>query len=509
MGGHKIGVIAANPTQSKHLETATLKACGIEIDIANLRAQEIYQEDSRIPTVRFGTPLEDSERRDFTINALFFNIHTKCVEDWTQRGMLDLFHGRIVTPLEPVQTFHDDPLRVLRAVRFAVRYQFDLADDLTEACRRTDIHQALHRKVSRERVGKELEGMLSGTAAKPIEALTTLSNLHLAGSVFALPVVGIDNVSAVEGHILKEAYENLDFNSNRARDLRQKGWVEAQRLLRLLPSVIESFHNSAPKTSFTVVDLRLLPLGVFLLPFRNLSFQERNKKEKSNSAIQYIVQQGIKFKNTDVKAMTTLQESVDSMAALLRKAAAAATTDVSNESKTNGSDEGAVSRLEAGLMLRACKDLWTTCLLLACVLVIGDEEEGNQQDQKGCASRWHNNCNLLLTKILEMDLDRCWKVIPLLDGKAVIRALDIPRGPQVGQFLEEQVRWMLQNPNGSKEQCESHLRGYKRQLENSTEVLLDGSVNAKGTSNQLLDGNGSQQFSKKGHREGSKSARYS
>lgn len=72
-----IAVIQANPDQSKHLETANLKVLGFELDCVNLRAESYA--DSRIPVIRLGTPLEDSLRRDFTINALFFNIHSRQV----------------------------------------------------------------------------------------------------------------------------------------------------------------------------------------------------------------------------------------------------------------------------------------------------------------------------------------------------------------------------------------------------------------------------------------------
>ncbi|KAG5522032.1 hypothetical protein RHGRI_034293 [Rhododendron griersonianum] len=66
---------------------------------------------------RFGTPEEDAYRRDLTINSLFYNINTS-VEDFTARDIADLISGRIVTPLPPKETFLDDPLRVLRAIRF-------------------------------------------------------------------------------------------------------------------------------------------------------------------------------------------------------------------------------------------------------------------------------------------------------------------------------------------------------------------------------------------------------
>lgn len=73
---------------------------------------------------RFGTPVEDANRRDFTVNTLFYNVNKQVVEDFTGKGVNDLKQGLLRTPLEPRTTFLDDPLRVLRAVRFSSRYSF-------------------------------------------------------------------------------------------------------------------------------------------------------------------------------------------------------------------------------------------------------------------------------------------------------------------------------------------------------------------------------------------------
>ena len=117
----KIGMVLKNPEKSKHLETATMKVGQYWIDFVNLRAEE-YTSDSRIPgEMRIGSPLEDSFRRDLTINSLFYNLNTKQIEDFTGRGLDDLKNGIVSTPLPPLTTLLDDPLRVLRAVRFAAR----------------------------------------------------------------------------------------------------------------------------------------------------------------------------------------------------------------------------------------------------------------------------------------------------------------------------------------------------------------------------------------------------
>lgn len=127
-----VGKVAANPDQSKHLETGTTRIMGFECDFVGLRS-ETYT-DSRIPSdTRLGTPLEDATRRDLTINSLFYNVHSRQVEDHTGQGITDLVKKIARTPLAPVQTFHDDPLRVLRCIRFASRFDLEIAPEVCEA----------------------------------------------------------------------------------------------------------------------------------------------------------------------------------------------------------------------------------------------------------------------------------------------------------------------------------------------------------------------------------------
>ena len=76
-------------------------------------------------------------------------------------GLEDLKTKRIRTPIDPIRTFMDDPLRMLRVVRFAARFQFDIEEGTWEALRQTDCQQAFRGKVSRERVGIELNKMLA------------------------------------------------------------------------------------------------------------------------------------------------------------------------------------------------------------------------------------------------------------------------------------------------------------------------------------------------------------
>ena len=183
------GTIRANPEASKHLETACMKVMGIEIDFVNLRAED-YTDNSRIPAIvryiqRIGTPEEDAYRRDLTINSIFYNLQQDMLEDYTGRGFQDIQNRIARTPLPPLQTFLDDPLRVLRTIRFTARFSLTMYESILQAASDSSVRDMLKNKVSRERVSKEYCLMVKGS--KPKEAIHLLHSFHLLSIVFRLP----------------------------------------------------------------------------------------------------------------------------------------------------------------------------------------------------------------------------------------------------------------------------------------------------------------------------------
>ncbi|KAK3323542.1 hypothetical protein B0T19DRAFT_426350, partial [Cercophora scortea] len=190
--------IARNPDKSKHLETTTTRLFGLDVDFVNLR-RETYTEDSRNPQMEFGTAEEDALRRDATVNALFYNLHTGLVEDFTG-GLEDMRAKLIRTPLEPLSTFTDDPLRVLRLVRFASRLGFAIDEEAEGVMADPRVLDALRLKISRERVGVELEKMLKGQ--NPCGSLKFIDRLGLYHTIFTdperqdMPQPGLSNWSA-------------------------------------------------------------------------------------------------------------------------------------------------------------------------------------------------------------------------------------------------------------------------------------------------------------------------
>jgi poly(A) polymerase len=129
-----------------------------DLEITTFR-EEVYKEDSRHPEVTFAREIEaDLSRRDFTINAMAVRLPDGELID-PFRGLYDLAHGHLRTPLEPEISFGDDPLRMLRAARFVSRLGVKALPEVVQAIAR--MHERL-RIVSPERIQTELSKLLQG-----------------------------------------------------------------------------------------------------------------------------------------------------------------------------------------------------------------------------------------------------------------------------------------------------------------------------------------------------------
>lgn len=145
----------APPQQFERFGTGQIRGDGFILEVVRARAER-YDPESRKPDVRPGTLEEDVWRRDFTVNALCQTLDGR-VLDLTGRGIEDLRAGVLRTPLDPSETFSEDPLRMFRGARFVAQLGFTLAPGVLEAMREQAPRISV---VSVERITEELRRLL-------------------------------------------------------------------------------------------------------------------------------------------------------------------------------------------------------------------------------------------------------------------------------------------------------------------------------------------------------------
>lgn len=131
-----------------------------DIEIVQTRAEKYTDRNSRNPETAHGSIVDDCMRRDLTINALYYDLTAGKLLDITGRSMDDIRNKVIATPLDPDSTYDDDPIRILRTVRFASRLGWDLPVPIFEAMRRNSDRLSI---IKPERLRGEFEKILLGT----------------------------------------------------------------------------------------------------------------------------------------------------------------------------------------------------------------------------------------------------------------------------------------------------------------------------------------------------------
>lgn len=185
----------------KNFGTAQFRYKQWEVELVGAR-RESYRADSRKPIVEDGSLEDDQNRRDFTINALALCLNAERYGDLLDpfNGSEDLQKGIIRTPLEPGITFSDDPLRMLRAVRFATQLHFSIEPTCREALR-----QNAHRLqiISKERIADELHKIMA--APKPSIGIILLYQSGLLGQ-FLKEVENLRGVEEIDGQSHKDNF---------------------------------------------------------------------------------------------------------------------------------------------------------------------------------------------------------------------------------------------------------------------------------------------------------------
>jgi poly(A) polymerase len=193
-----------------------LKYGNMEVEFVGAR-KESYRADSRKPIVEDGSLEDDQNRRDFTINALAFSLQKEDFGNLVDpfNGVKDMQEGIIRTPLDPDTTYTDDPLRMIRAIRFATQLSFFIVEDSLKSIRR---NRERIKILSKERITEELNKIIM--SPKPSVGFYLLDETGLLELI--LPsLLKLKGVESVEGKGHKENFshtlqvlDNLAENSN-------------------------------------------------------------------------------------------------------------------------------------------------------------------------------------------------------------------------------------------------------------------------------------------------------
>ena len=183
--------------------TAQVKSHGVELEFVGAR-RESYTRDSRNPIVEDGTLADDQRRRDFTVNAMAI-----CVNKDNYGKLLDPFDGigdmerKIIrTPLDPDVTFSDDPLRMMRAIRFATQLGFDIYPETFEAIARNKDRIKI---ITRERIVDELMKIMK--SAKPSRGFYLLKDCGLLELIMP-ELAALSGIEVVNGRGHKDNFEH-------------------------------------------------------------------------------------------------------------------------------------------------------------------------------------------------------------------------------------------------------------------------------------------------------------
>ncbi|KAG0335172.1 hypothetical protein BG004_000110 [Podila humilis] len=484
--GHRkrtIAKIGTNPEKSKHLETATMIVLGMPLDFVNLRS-EVYDDDSRIPSeIMFGTPYEDALRRDITINALFYNIHTRTVEDFTGKGIEDLKNGYIRTPLEPFETFWQDPLRVMRCIRFASRFHFTIAEETKQVILDPRIKQVLKTKISKERIGAELDKMIDDGAGRST-AMGLIQELGLYDMVFAPPEVNdlAKGTTSVQGEVkpIDEAFklvwilewllkinpttEGEEIDSilhERPEDEGQQKLLDQTQQMpwsrSLVTTLIIAPEKTPPIPQMTTKEepfpeklgKRNLILAGMLYPYRDMSATV-NKKNMSAGA--WVLRYSLKGRNVDIDIVTKLTEAIKNVQEVVNKTTLAVPVDESALQEERAS-MGMVIR-DIGFITVVGKK-WPCAFLLGLGVALLPKFERLKEgvldeDVRAQIEKY----SIFLSKAEAYEINHCFSWKYLVDGKELSKLLRIKPGPKITEYLQIVMRWQLMHPQSSKEECQ-------------------------------------------------------
>lgn len=419
-----------NLRKSKQLETTIGRLFGLDVDIVNLR-KEVYDHDSRTPEMEFGTAEEDAFRRDATVNSLFFNLDSQQVVDLTGKGLDDMAAGIIQTPLEPRQTFMDDPLRVLRLIRIGSKLGYTIDGDTKMWMKDPGIHQALTAKVSRERVGIELFKIMKQPT--PQLAFQLLFEANLYAPVF-LQLDSSLRLALEEKLPPQEPDQQWPVT-----------WPRAYGLLAALLSDSSSQLGKLVRSADMTESLWVMAAYAPLAGLRHTMLQ--HALETAVGAIKATVKIS--------KLLDRALVNVDSIRAMV--------------SRTNSRLEPPPARSTVGMAVRAWGATWKQqliySLLAELIYEAGPSPQLSSLGDNTATTRLLQQYNQFLDFVVQRGLEDAHEVRPPLNGNAIMKLFGVSKGGSfVKTAMDELVAWQFDHEGLGAEEAREWLRQQEGRL---------------------------------------------
>lgn len=409
----KVGIIKQNEEKGKHLETATIKINDIWVDFSNLRSEKEEE---------IGTPLEDAQRRDLSMNSLFYNINEDKIEDWTKKGINDLKNGVIDTPIESEIIFKDDPLRILRMLRFALKYKFRISDNINNCIEKNieEYKKNYSNTISGERIEKELYKILKMENSS--FAIAFLHKFNLLENVLQANKYTINNKKNTFNKIVnifiigQYLYNNKD--------------------------TYNIFDINMDEDNFDKIDYGLLLLT---LCFRNI----KEKTDKENNTINYLIlRDTLKTSNNIIKENQIMNQKFDELLSIIN---------------ADGYNRLTVGNILKEITYKNIIKLLYGCLSYEYVSIICPEsliDSINEDELKPLIEKYKKFFDFIKNEnLLHAD-----EIKPLFNGKEIMELFNIKPSKEVGLLINYLVETQIEEPNLKKDEAVNLLTRKRKEF---------------------------------------------
>ena len=355
-------------------------------------------------------------RRDITINCLFYNINKKCVEDFTNKGISDLKKGIINIPKDPKISFNEDPLRILRIIRFATRFKFSLAENIVDNLYIKDEFKNI---ISRQRIEKEFSKMME--------------NENYFASVYIL-----------YKYKYLEYILNVDDNDKLNINIDNQQMINSAVNLILIKSNIDKnkdyFEEKNNNNSSNKYNYKILNYACLLLPYKKFEIPEGKNKFSILSKI--IATKKFVLPKTEINDIILKIEGETELINLLKK------------SKEEIFQRYNISQI---LIKYKYKNFFDIIKLAICEEYFNIKCNNNNdiidEIDINIMNSLFNKYKEIIEFIKKEKMENIENVKPLLDGKEIMKILNMKDGKKLKNYINLIIKEQINNQNMTKDDC--------------------------------------------------------